>query len=286
VSNLPLVSIIMPTFNRADLIGESLDSVLSQSYLNWECIIVDDGSTDTTESVVEAYLKKDKRFRYFYKENGGAAVARNFAIKNSSGIYILPLDSDDLIHSTYIEKGINIFQKNPQLKIVYGLAEKFGIETGKWPIPNFNYRLFLIYNMIFNSSIYKRTDFERVGGYTPKNKFEDWDLWLKIIEKDVDIFQIQEVMYYYRTHINNSVTVKLERNQAMLEVSMNQLFKNHIDAYLQFIGNPILQEREARGLRKKVQSADFKAAEKLIRNPVFQFFRKVRNYLKRLFNGR
>jgi glycosyltransferase involved in cell wall biosynthesis len=285
VSNLPLVSIIMPTFNRADLIGESLDSVLSQSYLNWECIIVDDGSNDTTESVVEAYLKKDKRFRYFYKENGGAASAKNVAIEHSKGVYILPLDSDDLLDASLISKAVKVFEKNQDISLVYSEAKLFGYKNEKWNIPEYDYKLFLVYNMIFNTCMFKKVDFDEVGGYD-KGLFEDWDLWMKMLNPKSKVYRIPETLFYYRTQNGESITNRLQSNQKLHNSNLKAFYTKHIDIYMEYIGNPIELEREARGLRKKAQSADFKAAEKLMRNPVFQFFRKVRNYLKRLFNGR
>ncbi len=285
MSNLPLVSIIMPTFNRADLIGESLDSVLSQSYLNWECIIVDDGSNDTTESVVEAYLKKDKRFRYFYKENGGAASAKNVAIEHSKGVYILPLDSDDLLDASLISKAVKVFEKNQDISLVYSEAKLFGYKNEKWNIPEYDYKLFLVYNMIFNTCMFKKVDFDEVGGYD-KGLFEDWDLWMKMLNPKSKVYRIPETLFYYRTQNGESITNRLQSNQKLHNSNLKAFYTKHIDIYMEYIGNPIELEREARGLRKKAQSADFKAAEKLMRNPVFQFFRKVRNYLKRLFNGR
>ena len=92
-----IVSIIVPCYNYAALFREALDSVLAQTYDDWECIIVNDGSTDDTEEIALQYCQKDERFIYFYKENGGHSSARNYGIKKSKGEYILPLDPDDKI---------------------------------------------------------------------------------------------------------------------------------------------------------------------------------------------
>ena len=96
----PLVSIIIPSYNRAHLIGETLDSVLAQTYQNWECIVVDDGSTDATASVVAAYLKKDARFQYHQRPENrskGGNAARNYGLEISRGNFLFFLDSDDLL---------------------------------------------------------------------------------------------------------------------------------------------------------------------------------------------
>lgn len=100
--NNPLVSIIIPTFNRAHLIGETLDSVLAQTYENWECIIVDDGSTDNTAEVVGAYIQKDGRFQYHHRPVDrlpGGNAARNYGFELSKGEYVQWFDDDDIMHS-------------------------------------------------------------------------------------------------------------------------------------------------------------------------------------------
>jgi len=110
----PLVSIIIPTYNRANLIGETLDSVLAQTYTNWECIVVDDGSTDTTEELVTTYISKDSRFQYYKRPNthlSGGNGARNYGFKVSKGDYIQWFDSDDLLHEKKIEVKVNTIEK-------------------------------------------------------------------------------------------------------------------------------------------------------------------------------
>ncbi|MBA6152691.1 glycosyltransferase family 2 protein [Gelidibacter maritimus] len=96
----PLVSIIIPTYNRAHLIGETLDSIIAQTYSNWECIIVDDGSMDTTEQLIEGYMVNDSRFQYHQRPDThlpGGNGARNYGFKLSKGDYIQWFDSDDLM---------------------------------------------------------------------------------------------------------------------------------------------------------------------------------------------
>ena len=105
----PLISIIVPCYNKAVYLTDALDSVLNQTYLNWECIIIDDGSPDATASIAKEYLNKDKRFKYYYQDNQGVSLARNNGIKRSSGKFILPLDADDIIEPTYIEKALKHF---------------------------------------------------------------------------------------------------------------------------------------------------------------------------------
>lgn len=102
----PLVSIIIPTFNRARLLSETLRSVVAQTHSNWECIIVDDGSTDNTEEIIKEYVTNDNRFQYYCRPNGlvkGASSCRNIGLSKCSGDFVQFLDSDDIIESNKFE---------------------------------------------------------------------------------------------------------------------------------------------------------------------------------------
>lgn len=113
--NTPLISIIIPTYNRAELLIETLESVKNQTYNNWECIIVDDGSTDNTENLVAEYISKDTRFKFFKRpecHSFGGNGARNFGFIQSTGEYVKWLDSDDLITSEILEIESKIIRDN------------------------------------------------------------------------------------------------------------------------------------------------------------------------------
>lgn len=113
--NLPLVSIIIPAFNRAKIIKETLDSVVNQTYSNWECIIVDDGSNDSTVSILNEYSKKDARIKYFNRPNTkpkGANACRNYGLSLAKGYYCIFFDSDDIMASICLEQRVNHFSKH------------------------------------------------------------------------------------------------------------------------------------------------------------------------------
>lgn len=155
--SLAKVSIIVPCFNQAPYLGEALDSVLSQTYRNWECIIVDDGSTDETASVASRYTATDQRFKFIQKENGGVASARNLGIRNSSGEFIVPLDGDDKLHRDYIRLAMEYFGAHPETELVYSQVELFGAKRGLNRLPAYDYQRLLFDNMIVNTSVYRRT---------------------------------------------------------------------------------------------------------------------------------
>jgi glycosyltransferase involved in cell wall biosynthesis len=114
------VSIIIPTYNYGGFISETMKCIAMQTHRNFECLIIDDGSTDNTAEIVSEQCNKDKRFIYIRQENGGASRARNTGIKNATGEYIQFLDSDDLLVPTKIEYQLDIFKKNIDVDIVYG----------------------------------------------------------------------------------------------------------------------------------------------------------------------
>ena len=127
-----LISIIIPVYNRAELIGETLDSVISQTYTNWECIIVDDGSTDHTENVVQAYAEKDSRIKFFKRpelRKKGASPSRNFGLEKAKGDYFQFLDSDDLLRNNKFEEQLKLLKRSKPLSICSSKWGSFSVSS-------------------------------------------------------------------------------------------------------------------------------------------------------------
>src|SRR5690606_10850342 len=123
MSHQPLVSIIIPTFNREHLIGETLDSVLAQTYANWECIVVDDGSTDGTEDLLHGFIVNDTRFQYHKRTNNhlpGGNGARNYGFEKSKGEYVQWFDDDDVMLPEFISSKLELFDSDLNLVICSG----------------------------------------------------------------------------------------------------------------------------------------------------------------------
>ena len=155
-----LVSIIVPCYKQAHYLREALQSVLEQSYSNWECIIVNDGSPDTTELVAKQWLEKDSRFHYLYKENGGLPSARNAGIKISTGEFILPLDADDILHPDYLKKTVPVLNKNNDLGVVscyryFFVKNKLNI-IKEYKASGSNYRDLMFENKLMPSSLFRK----------------------------------------------------------------------------------------------------------------------------------
>lgn len=232
----PLISVIVPCYNQAQYLDECLQSVLDQTYENWECIIVNDGSPDHTEEVARLWVEKDSRFKYLYKENGGLSSARNAGIEIATGEWILPLDSDDKIGAKYMQLAAKKFDED--FTIIYCEAEFFGEKNIKWDLPVYSYRKILINNIIFCSAFFKKKYWQTSSGYDQNLKYgrEDWDFWLSILDDKKKIFRISYCGFYYRRKENSMDTIINEDSMKMSETK-KYIFIKHYDKYEKMFGN-------------------------------------------------
>ena len=222
------VSIIIPCFNQGKYIKDAIESALKQTYENIEIICINDGSNDDTAKNMKLLADRYKILFFNFKENKGVIEARNFAIEASSGDYILPLDADDIIEPTYVEKAVKILDEKPEIGIVYCKAKKFGKTNKIWNLKKYSFEKFLYKNLIFNCALFRKNDFLRAGKYKQnmKNGCEDWDLWLSLIELGLKPYRINEVLFNYR-QIPNSRTQATNKNTDW----QTELIKNHINLY-------------------------------------------------------
>src|SRR3989344_1211017 len=183
-----LVSVIIPTYNRAKYIQRALDSVLFQSYQNFEIIIVDDGSTDNTKSVLEPYIK-DPRIFYIYQQNQKVSKARNNGIAQSKGGYVALLDSDDYwLDNKKLEKQINFFEKNPDYLLTSGGIVRItesSKEISRVLNPEFDkaIRDGMLFSCLFapSGAMFRKSIFEKVGGFNASSDVsEDWEFFLEV----------------------------------------------------------------------------------------------------------
>jgi glycosyltransferase involved in cell wall biosynthesis len=228
----PTVSVIIPTYNREDLICKPIRSVLNQSYQNFEIIVVDDYSTDDTENVVASI--NDSRIRYIrHQRNSGPAIARNTGIENSTGSYVAFLDSDDEWLPEKLEKQLNLFQKcGSEVGCIYtGLAavDKFNqVQIVKSPSDRGCLRDRLLYsNCIGTPStvMVKRNYLEHVQGFDPNMpSTEDADLWLRLSEH-CQFEVLPEVLTLYSD--NNSGNRLTLNHKSVVEGILSFIKKHH-----------------------------------------------------------
>lgn len=269
---IELVSIIVPCYNQAQFLPEALQSVMVQTYENWECIIINDGSTDNTAEVIQEWLAKDNRFKYIKIKNEGVSNARNAGIQCAKGNFIMPLDADDKIASNYIELAINKFQEDKELTLVYSNAKKFGEVSENWILKNFSLRTLASENMIFCTAIYKKEDWLRIGGYdiNMKKGLEDWEFWIALLKNGEKVFRLNEICFFYRIKNNSRNTGfnLLEKNELL-----NYINIKHVDFVVAQLGSSILLTKELREkeleFKDKLQSEKF--VFKLFCNTFFRF---------------
>lgn len=243
----PTVSIVIPCYNQSRYLPDAVNSVVSQSFQDWECIIVSDASPDDVKDVALQLCAGDTRISFIESvRNLGLAGARNLGIANAKGQYILPLDADDKIASSYLENAVAEFRKNTELKLVYAKAELFGEETGEWQLPPYHYGLLFGRNPIYCSAIYKKRDWEACGGYDASIKvgLEDWDFWLKLLDENSQVLQLQGIGFYYRKH-GQTMIHHLTEDVAQYHNSKSELLLRHRDKWLSWSTNcltPLLEQ--------------------------------------------
>ena len=246
-----LVSVVMPCFNDGKYIDEAIASVLSQTYKNVEIIVIDDGSTDQLTKTLLAN-KKWPKTKIIHIPHSGPSFARNIGIQESCGQYILPLDSDDKIKPTYIEKALRILETQPNVGIVYCQAEFFGKRTGKWRLPEYSLARMLLENIIFVCALFRKEDWQKVGGFKPEfvDGMEDYDFWLSIIELGREVVQLPELLFLYRIK-ENSRTKQFIATQKKLIDSYDRIYCNHpklfsenIDLFVHVLRKALLDQIE------------------------------------------
>lgn len=242
----PLISVVIPAYNAEQFLDETLESVLSQTYENWECIIVNDGSTDSTESIAKKWCEKDSRFRLTNKENGGLSSARNWGIKESKAEYIAFLDADDLYLPEYlefclktlIEQDLDLVApkmmdfKNRPNKISKNDNNEGYLFYGKQGI-----RDFLYINQITVAILCKKSVLEAVGGFSWHDRAEDLHCWLKILFAGYKIYRVRKYMAYHRIHQNSLTSGDYDCSKEVIKIihSFKQkILDNNIDYYQYF----------------------------------------------------
>jgi glycosyltransferase involved in cell wall biosynthesis len=232
----PLVSVVIPAYNSADWIAETISSVLNQDYQNLEIIVVNDGSTDNTELIVKSFGEKVK---YIYKSNGGQSSARNLGILNSSGEYIAFIDSDDLWEKEKTSVQVKYLEEN-SYKWIYSdgiafdnLSKEVLFQFSKISRPYDGNVLINLFHSCFipmPTVLLKKEIFLEVGYFNEDDRFrnrEDWEMWLRIANY-YPIAYVPQILIKYRVH-NKSVTGKeslIERMNGNILVIQNAVLNN------------------------------------------------------------
>ncbi|WP_304736600.1 glycosyltransferase family A protein [uncultured Desulfovibrio sp.] len=195
------VSIIIPCHDDGKYLGAALASARTQTHGDCEIIIVDDHSSEPATLKQLARLEASgQRVLHLPAGRHGAAAARNLGISGSSGKYILPLDADDIIAPSYVAKAAAVLDARPEIGICYCQARFFGLKRGVWKLPPYSFSELLLHNMIFISSVFRKADWSRAGGFDESAEFgrEDHIFWLTLAASGASVHQIPEILFHYR----------------------------------------------------------------------------------------
>jgi len=241
------ISIIIPTYNgetrnNGKYLKEAIESVLNQTYKNLELIIINDGSTDLTESICKQYT--DKRIKYIYQKNKGLSAARNTGILNSTGIYITFLDDDDIFYKDKLLEQYIFIQKH-NADVVYSFTDR--IDENSKLLTKLHYKYSgdllekLLYNNILNSPasiLLSRKAINKVGFFKEYLKScEDWDYWIRLSSK-YSFYCIEKPLVGYRIHSSS----QMSRNREKMEfydfvVLMENLMELNIEDKDKYLHN-------------------------------------------------
>ena len=213
VNQRRLVSVIMPAFNASAHLSETIDSCLAQSYINFELLLVDDGSTDDTAELATRFAAAEPRIRLFRTPNRGIAAARNVAIAQARGEFFALLDSDDLWMPDYLERQLGTLARHPSADIVTANAINLGGQldgTAYWS-PSEEIRPISLLEMIAREdaihifSVFRRTVIDRVGGFdSDLRRNEDYHFWLRAAAAHCRFLADFTPRGYYRRRPNSS----------------------------------------------------------------------------------
>ncbi|MFA6091733.1 MAG: glycosyltransferase [Elusimicrobiota bacterium] len=230
------VSVIIPCYNHGAFVGEAVDSVLAQTFQDFEIVIVDDGSTDKdTLDILKGFDKP--KTQVVHAEHQGLAEARNVGIRNSSGTYILPLDADDKISPEYLAEAVRVLDGDDEVKIVYCNAERFGAQTGPWEHPCFSLQRILANNLIFCTAFFRRKDYDKTRGYDKDLRLlEDWDFWLSLLETGGTVHKLPGTHFFYRSRPDSMLQTLTTKS---IEQTRKKIFRNHAALYSRDFQDPI-----------------------------------------------
>jgi glycosyltransferase involved in cell wall biosynthesis len=223
----PLVSVVIPAYNYAQYVAETIDSVIAQTYPAIDIIVIDDGSTDDTAAVVAAYSDK---VRYIYQHNAGLSAARNTGTNHARGQYIVYLDADDKLQPTFIAETYAALQADPTAAFAYSQQQFFEAAQGTTAFPAYNLALLKQANNI-PACILIHTATARQYPYDSRFKaWEDWDHSLTLAENRLHGVLVDEPLILYRKHADTGSMLDTFKAKAKVR-TLGQLRRKHWRLY-------------------------------------------------------
>lgn len=229
IDNNPLISVILPVYNGANYLKEAIDSILNQTYVHFELIIINDGSKDNSESIIKEY--NDSRIRYFYKDNTGLAETLNFGIKHANGFYIARQDQDDISYRDRFEKQVEYLEENLNV-VLLGTRARIISQNEvhyKWhnhAINSAELKFDLLFDnpFVHSTIMFRKKTLDKIGIYnTDRAYYEDYEFWSRFSEIG-DVANLKDVLLDYRHHENGlSKTTNYFNEDAVFKQSLRNI---------------------------------------------------------------
>jgi glycosyltransferase involved in cell wall biosynthesis len=219
--------VVIPCYGQARYLPEAVGSVVSQTYPDWEIVIVDDGSPDDTAAVASSLMARHApaRIRLVRQANSGVAGARNAGIAAAAGRYLLPLDADDLLHPEFLSETVAVLEAQPEVGVAYTDFQEFEGADRVRQRPSFDLDLLCRFNLMGNTSLFRREAWVATGGYNPNMAagLEDWDFWLSCAEHGFPGRHVPRVLFFYRRQAGSRNEAATTRRPELIR----QLRANH-----------------------------------------------------------
>jgi len=245
--NSKLISVIIPCYNAEKYIEKTLKCLIAQTYPNWECIIVDDGSTDGSTRIIKEFLEKDTRFNYYFQPNNGSASAKNYGLEKAMGSFIQFLDSDDILLKDKFELTINEFEKKTELDIIYSEYCFYSEGNGyyqtlpaKIPQTDTLYSFLFEWNIAFlipiHSFIFRKGVFESIKFDSKLKSFaEDLRCWIQVAQNGFTFGYLEKVCAVYRQIDNSSTTKETTIINAKIVMTKEFIQDNRLSGYREYL---------------------------------------------------
>lgn len=286
----PLISIITPVYNPGNFISETLESIYNQTYQKWECLVIDDGSTDNSMQIARDWAKKDSRFKIFEKGHTGVAATRNLGLENAEGELIMFLDADDIVLLERLETAVYDFERDYFLDVsfsdyCYVENEEYkrhrytiddSILNGKSILSEWDFNVtFPMHCVVFKKSLIDNFLFN-----TDLQAKVDWDLWVHLFMKNPKVKNNSKIQNYYRIH--NNVITRNPKRMRKNEIKVHKYFLKEFPDYQDVIIDRLFRKIEKHEEKeveynKKIQDIFSTTSYRLgnfILRPIAKFIKK------------
>ena len=301
-----LISVIVPIYNMEHLLKRALDSVLAQTFVEWECLLIDDGSTDGSPQICDEYAKKDSRFRVFHKKNGGVSSARQCGIDNALGTFSIHMDPDDWIDCDMLESLFYVAETNDADMVIcdFMIETKCGLFRNKQEPGSLNH--YEIMKQLLSLDLHGSccNKLIRHSCYTKNNIFfpsemimwEDLFVCCRLLQNDIKVTYLPEPFYHYDRVSNGASVVssasrkKVESKKYLIEFFESD-YRNIIDFYqakkdIKLGMLRLLLEKPKEIQKDEIINTYAEINQRLLEDLFFSFRQPLNNSLRLLISGR